>query len=308
MPRGVAGANYESGVLGDRFGLSHHPPTILARTSSVAPIGFSRLKSGSISLGQTKAPQIENAYIFHVQLQPAAMDMWIEGKLWPATTTVAGAMFLYDLRSSPVAEMHSTFDNVRFYISQTSLDELAYDQGIRRTAGLMTPRLGCHDRVMYGLANALLDHVDRANEHSALFVDHVALAFFNHVMSAYGSAAVSDELKPGGLSPWQLRRVLDFLSAHLSEDPGIAELARECALSTGYFSRAFRQTTGVAPHQWLIRRRVERARQLLLGNGLGLAEIALVCGFVDQSHFTRVFTKLEGTSPGMWRQRHRKPR
>jgi AraC-like DNA-binding protein len=100
--------------------------------------------------------------------------------------------------------------------------------------------------------------------------------------------------------------VLDFLSAHLSDDPTIAELARECGLSSGYFSRAFRQTTGVTPHQWLIGKRVERARQLLLGNGLGLADIALVCGFVDQSHFTRVFTKFEGESPGRWRQRNRK--
>ena len=82
--------------------------------------------------------------------------------------------------------------------------------------------------------------------------------------------------------------------------------ARECGLSSGYFTRAFRQTTGVSPHQWLIRKRVERARGLLLGNGLGLADIALVCGFVDQSHFSRVFTKFEGDSPGRWRQRNRK--
>jgi AraC family transcriptional regulator len=88
----------------------------------------------------------------------------------------------------------------------------------------------------------------------------------------------------------------------------VAELARECGLSSGYFSRAFRLTTGITPHQWLIRKRVERARQLLLGNGLRLVDIALVCGFVDQSHFTRVFTRFEGESPGKWRQRHRKSR
>jgi AraC family transcriptional regulator len=305
MSQQFAGGNYESAALGDRFGLGH-PPTILARTSSVAPIGFTRLKSQGASVSRSKDAPVEDAYIFHVQLQPAAMDMWVDGKLWPATTTTPGTTFLYDLRSSPVAEMHSSFDNVRFYISQASLDELAYDQGMRRTEGLVSPCLGSHDRVMYGLANALLDHVERANEHSALFIDHIALAFHAHVMRAYGKAAVPDDLTPGGLSPWQLRRVLDFLSAHLSEDPTVAELARECALSSGYFARAFRRTTGVTPHQWLIRKRVERARGLLLGNGLGLADIALVCGFVDQSHFTRVFTKLEGDSPGRWRQRNGK--
>jgi AraC family transcriptional regulator len=304
MAQSIAGGSYDSRVIGDRFQLGP-PPTVLARTASVAPIGFTRLKSDRALPGRTKDVPADNAYLFHVQLQPVAVDMWVDGKHRPATTTIPGTTFLYDLRSNPVGEIHSSFDNLRFYISQASLDELAFDQGIRRTAGLRSPDLGSHDRVMYGLANALLDHVEHANERSALFIDHIALAFCAHVMRAYGDVAVPDDLTPGGLSPWQLRRVLDFLSAHLSDDPTVAELARECGLSSGYFSRAFRQTTGVTPHQWLIGKRVERARQLLLGNGLGLADIALVCGFVDQSHFSRVFAKFEGDSPGRWRQRHR---
>jgi AraC family transcriptional regulator len=304
MMQGLAGGNHESAVIGDRFQLGR-PPTLLARTASVAPIGFTRLKSEGAPFVRTKDAPAENAYLFHVQLQPAAVDMWIDGKLKAATTTTPGVTFLYDLRSNPVAEIYSSFDNIRFYISQASLDEFAFDQGIRRTNGLVSSRLRSRDRVMYGLANALLDQVERANERSALFIDHIALAFCAHVMRAYGDVAGTDDFTPGGLSPWQLRRVLDFLSAHLSDDPTVAELARECGLSSGYFSRAFRRTTGVTPHQWLIRKRVERARQLLLGDGLGLSDIALVCGFVDQSHFSRVFTKLEGDSPGRWRQRHR---
>jgi AraC family transcriptional regulator len=304
---GPAIGNYDSAVVGDRFGLSH-PPTILARTASVSPIGFSRLKSARAPQGRTKDALAEDAYLFHVQLQPVAVDMWTDGKCRPVTTKTAGTTFLFDLNSNPVAEIYSSFDNIRFYISQGSLDELAFDQGITGSKGLTGPALGSQDRVMYGLANALLDPVERASERSSLFIDHLALAFFTHALGTYGNTAVQDEATPGALSPWQLRRVLDFLSAHLSEDPTVAELARECGLSSGYFSRAFRCTTGVTPHQWLIGKRVERARQLLLGNGLGLADIALVCGFVDQSHFTRVFAKFEGDTPGRWRQRHRKSR
>jgi AraC family transcriptional regulator len=307
MPQESEGGSYESAVIGDRFQLGR-PPTILARTASIGPIGFTRLKSEGAPAGRTKDVPAENAYLFHVQLQPAAVDMLIDGKRSPATTKTPGTTFLYDLRCNPVAEIYSSFDNIRFYISQASLDELAFDQGIRRTEGLVSPQLGSRDTVMYGLAHALLDHVECVKERSALFIDHVALAFHAHVITAYGNAVVPDDLTSGGLSPWQLRRVLDFLSAHLSDDPTVAELACECGLSSGYFSRAFRQTTGVTPHQWLIRKRVERARQLLLGNGLGLADIALVCGFVDQSHFSRVFTKFEGDSPGRWRQRNRRSR
>jgi AraC-like DNA-binding protein len=307
MAQPVMGGSYDGEVVGDRFRLAH-APTILTRTSSVSPIGFTRLKGEGPPQARTKDVPAENAYLFHVQLQPVAVDMWIDGKRRPATTKTSGTTFLFDLSDNPVAEIYSSFDNIRFYISQTSLDELAFDQGIRRTRGLTAPSLGFRDRIMYGLANALLDPVENASERSTLFIDHVALAFFAHVMRTYGDAPVADGSTPGVLSPWQLRRALDFLSAHLSEDPSVAELARECGLSSGYFARGFRRTTGVTPHQWLIRKRVERARQLLLGNGLGLADIALVCGFVDQSHFSRVFAKIEGDSPGRWRQRHRKSR
>jgi AraC-like DNA-binding protein len=304
MAQGMAGGNHDSTVIGDRFRLGR-APTVLARTASVAPIGFTRVKRESAPLMRTKDAPAENAYLFHVQLQPVAADMWIDGKLRPVTTRVSGTTFLYDLRSNPVADIYSSFDNVRFYISQLSLDELAFDQGMRRTEGLTPSVEGSRDRVMYGLANALLDPVERANERSTLFIDHIALAFSVHAIRTYGSGAAAGEFTPGGLSPWQHRRALDFLAARLNDDPTVAELARECGLSAGYFSRAFRLTTGVTPHQWLIRKRVERARRLLLGNGLGLAEIAQLCGFVDQSHFSRVFTKLEGESPGRWRQRHR---
>jgi AraC-like DNA-binding protein len=303
----VTGESYEGAVVGDRFRIDH-APTILARTASIAPIGFTRLKSDRAPDGRTKDPVAENAYLFHVQLRPVAVDMWIDGKRRPATTKTAGTTFLFDLSNNPVAEIYSSFDNIRFYISQASLDELAFDQGIHRTKGLVSPSLGFDDRVMYGLATALLDQVERASERSALFIDHVALAFFAHVMRTYGNGPVPDDSTSGALSPWQIRRVLDFLAAHLGDDPTVAELARECGLSAGYFARAFRQTTGVTPHQWLIRKRVERARGLLLGNRLGLADIALACGFVDQSHFTRVFAKLEGETPGRWRQLNRHSR
>ena len=304
MTHSSVGDSYDSAVIGDRFQLAR-PATILARTASVAPIGFTRLKSDRAPQGRTRDAPAENAYLFHVQLRPVEVDMWIDGKCRPATTTAPGSTFLFDLNSNPVAEIRSSFDNIRFYVSQASLDEFAFDQGIRGITGLASSRMAFQDRVMWGLANALLDSVERANERSILFIDHVALSFCAHVVKAYGNAAVPDEAATGGLSPWQLRRVLDFISAHLNDDHSIAELARECGLSSGYFSRAFRQTTGVTPHQWVMRRKIERSRQLLLGKGLGLADIALVCGFVDQSHFTRVFIKLEGESPGRWRRRHR---
>lgn len=296
--------SYDSAVIGERFGLGR-PPTVLTRTASVAPIGFTRLRSDDARHDKARDVPAEDAYSFHVALQPATVDLWIDGRHRFAASVRPGATFLFDLRRNPVSQLHTPFDILRFYISQVSLDELAFDHGRRRTGGFARPCLGEHDPVMHGLAMALVDNVQRPNETSALFVDHIGLAFHAHVVGRYDEAAARTLARRGGLSPWQLRRALDFLQAHLDGDPTIAQLAEECGLSAGYFARAFRESSGLSPHQWLLRQRVGHARELLLDGRLGLAEIAVACGFVDQSHFTRVFTRFERDSPGRWRRLHR---
>jgi AraC-like DNA-binding protein len=82
----------------------------------------------------------------------------------------------------------------------------------------------------------------------------------------------------------------------------MASITRECGLSTGHFSRAFRQSTGLSPHQWLLQRRIDAARACLRDRDMPLSEVALACGFADQSHFTGIFTRCVGVSPGAWRR------
>jgi AraC-like DNA-binding protein len=109
----------------------------------------------------------------------------------------------------------------------------------------------------------------------------------------------------GGLAPWQERRAKGLLDANLDGEIRLADVARACGLSFGYFAHAFKRSTGLAPHRWLLQRRVERAKDLLQRSDLPLAEIALTCGFADQSHLGRVFGRMVGTPPGAWRRRRR---
>jgi AraC-like DNA-binding protein len=88
----------------------------------------------------------------------------------------------------------------------------------------------------------------------------------------------------------------------LTKDPSLAELASLCGLSVSHFARAFKQGTGTPPHRWLISKRVERAQKLLVASDAPISEIAQTCGFADQSHLTRVFTRAVGASPGVWRR------
>jgi AraC family transcriptional regulator len=108
------------------------------------------------------------------------------------------------------------------------------------------------------------------------------------------------------LSPRRLMRVTDYVDAHLAEEFDLTDLARESGLSLRHFCRTFRSEVGETPYRWIMRRRIERAKELLLKSDLSLAEIAGNCGFADQSHFTRALKQVTGTSPLRWRRERRR--
>ncbi len=104
------------------------------------------------------------------------------------------------------------------------------------------------------------------------------------------------------LAPWQERLAKDIMGAHLDETVVISDLARACRLSMSHFVRAFTNTAGIAPYSWFIGQRLLRAKDLMAQSHLPLAEIALECGFVDQSHFTNTFVRRVGITPLQWRR------
>lgn len=108
----------------------------------------------------------------------------------------------------------------------------------------------------------------------------------------------------GGLAPWQVARVMRFIDANLRGKIGPQDFAHLTRLSAGHFTRAFRATVGEPPHAHLIRRRIDRAKELMLETDLPLANIAFDCGLTDQAHMTRLFNRVVGVSPGAWRRAH----
>ena len=109
-------------------------------------------------------------------------------------------------------------------------------------------------------------------------------------------------LKPGGLSVWQARQALAFMEANLGSKISIAEISALVVLSKSHFCRAFKLTLGTSPMAYVSVRRIERAKLLITSTSERLSDIALACGFADQSHLNRSFGRMVGMSPGLWRR------
>jgi AraC family transcriptional regulator len=106
----------------------------------------------------------------------------------------------------------------------------------------------------------------------------------------------------GGLAPWQVRRVTTHIETNLSAAITTKDLALLAKLSLFHFCRAFRESFGESPRGYVRRRRVERAQGLMLTTNTSLGEIAADCGFTDQAHLSRLFRRIVGESPGLWRR------
>jgi AraC family transcriptional regulator len=254
---------------------------------------------------KTLAPPVERAFSIHVHHRPLiSAETWIDGKHANLAPLGPGGLCIFDLRTSPVALVREPFEFSRFYMAQATLDDLAYEHGLSRVRDLRIPELGRPDLTIQHLALAMIARIKLfGDEVDTLFTDSIALAFHAHVVRAYGDAA---ERKPwrGALTPQRLRQVSGWVIERLADPLSIPEIAAHINMAPGHFARAFRDATGLPPHRWLMERRIERAKTLLRSD-MTLAEIALVCGFVDQSHLTRVFSRREGLAPGAWRRLYR---
>lgn len=162
------------------------------------------------------------------------------------------------------------------------------------------PAFAQDDGFVRNLVLALRDLARRPDAADLVAAETVSAALAAHLALRYGSGP-SPTLPRHALSPAQRRELDDYIDARLSSAVSLQALAGLVGMGVFRFARAFKQSVGLSPHQYLLRRRIERARSLLGAGGSSLAETALRCGFSSQSHFTDAFHRLVGVTPGAYR-------
>jgi AraC family transcriptional regulator len=137
--------------------------------------------------------------------------------------------------------------------------------------------------------------------HRILFGETVGTALALYLAQHYSTGCPIAPHANGLLAEPSLSRVLEYIHANLSNDLHLKELAEIADLSTFHFAKLFKRTTGWSPHQYVLGRRLERAKQLLRNSRISLSEVSLRAGFADQSHMSNVFRRLVGVTPSRFR-------
>jgi AraC family transcriptional regulator len=278
-------------------------PALVSKTRTSA-LSVSRL-TVDIAIGEEVdiTMPAEDAFVVLYQLRDhPAHEFRLDGKARRIGPAPKATLNVVDMAGEPRGRLTQSVDTLFFHLPRAALDEIAAEAGAAKVDRLVAPEPWLTtDLVVDGLHRPLIDALVDGSHANRLFHDHLLSALGAHFATTYGGMRPY-RLDRGGLAPWQERRAKELLGVDLASDLSLRYVAQQCGLSATYFARAFKRSTGTTPHAWLQTSRIHHAKQLLVDRELPLAEVALRCGFADQSHFTRTFARLAGATPGAWRR------
>ena len=186
-------------------------------------------------------------------------------------------------------------------ICPTLLQQTAQQQAIE-----LIPQLAIADPIIQQLALALKLEIQTGCRSGRLYGESLGTALAARLVQNY--AVSQPEFNASGLPQSQLAQVIDYMQTHLAQDISILDLATLTNMSKSHFSRSFKQSMGIAPYQYLLQQRVKRAKRLLKQPALkqqtlSMSDIALECGFANQTHLTKVFRQMTGVTPKTYQKR-----
>jgi AraC family transcriptional regulator len=193
---------------------------------------------------------------------------------------------------------------LHLYVRQAVVQEVAAGLSPTGSGSIeLLPRLGAKDPLIERLALEARDALTDSDPSAPIYIDYLTRTIAARLIRAHSTQSTPrPELKAGALTRIQLDRAVDYMEANLDRSLTLPDVADAVGLSATHFAQRFKRSTGSAPHQYLMRSRIERARRLLAETDNAIAQIAFACGFAHQEHLTRVFRRLSGETPARFRR------
>jgi AraC family transcriptional regulator len=209
---------------------------------------------------------------------------------------------------SVAAAFHSGCDVLHLFVPQSTLAQFYEEACGRAHPGdivIADPRLS-YDPSLEKLGSALAEVQECDPSFGSLYADSICIAITSRLLARQFANLRADPLgSANALSPQRVRRAIEYIDAHLQEPIGLADVPASIGLSRMHFAAQFRAATGVSPHQFLLNRRLEHAKYLLLKSDESVIDIAFLSGFRSHAHFTATFKRVTGDTPTAWKRRAR---
>jgi len=246
---------------------------------------------------------LDDSHVLTYALKPTEAELTFQGKEF-LNGQVGSQHLLLTGPYQPIRSIQrQPFDGIRIYLPQSLFAECY--ASIHRRASEQQIVVSDPKIMMDPLLEAMMQLIFRANQQGGAFipsfVEGMSLAIVSRLLHLDMNGGLQEK-RVGGLARWRLRRAVEYIDAHVGRPIYLSELGDVTGLSKMRFAAQFRIATGYSPHEFILRRKIMKAQELLGGSDVKLADLALSLGFHSQAHFTTVFKKIAGASPGEWRR------
>jgi AraC family transcriptional regulator len=225
------------------------------------------------------------------------LNRTVDGQSQTIDAIPIGDIGFYPANSRLTLQSHQEGEAIHLYLQPSLLQRTEAELCLKDGIALMPKLTPGVDPLIHQIAIALKTSLELDSTASKLYADAMANALAVHLLVQYSTYRTSVAKPSGRLSEPQLKQVIDYIHSYLEQDIRLADLAKLTQLSSYHFTRLFKQSIGLAPHQYHIRCRIDRAKQLLLERQLSLAEVALAVGFCSQAHLNYHFKRWVGATP-----------
>jgi AraC family transcriptional regulator len=282
----------------DRCRVAHSAETVLLSSRKTAWEGIllEHLHYPALDISEVTATS------HHLTLQlgtPKTIESKVKGRfnpqqMIPGNICITPAQHLHGIRWQQEMEVLTLTMEPSFVVKalQESVNLDRVELGIYRSQ---------NDPLIREILLAMKVELEAGCPSGRLYGEAMGKALAVHLVKTYTALRSQPFQLEEGLPRHKLTQVLEYIQAHLERDLRLSDLAALTGMSQYYFCRLFKRSLGVTPHQYVLQQRIERSKRLLRQKHLAIADIALMCGFKNQSHLTTLFRKSTGTTPKIFR-------
>jgi AraC family transcriptional regulator len=278
------------------------PPQPLAMSLSASTVVATRWQACRERTHELSAETPADRHIIKIALRNTNVWFSVSGRIVQDGAITPGTVHVSEPGVSVRCIFRAPYDVLHLHVPNILIAECARDMKGQVAPALFSKFALGKDMMVDSLGRALLD-ADRVGGSSGqLYADSISIAIVTRLLASSNRTTTTERSKGGALARWRLKRAIDFIEARLDKTVSLADMASSTGLTRMHFAAQFRAATGLRPHEYLLRRRVERAQEMLIAGGMSLVDVAREVGFQTQAHFTSVFKRYTGHPPRAWRE------